>query len=85
MKIPTTRKTYTDAEIEAKFEANQKDLMLVNVRVQWMGAQVRLFTVNNPHAVGLITANERACFKIKLWCVKNNCRCTAIKDGRIWL
>ena len=69
--------------IEARFEELQNDLSVDDLKVLWAGSCVVLSLPNGR--VATVLEAENAVRKIKRWCVKNVYRCSAVRDGRVWL
>ena len=63
-----------------------KDLSLEDVRPWWRSNRVELWDhdFKKPMAE-FSTETESLQREITAWCVKNNYRCSAIHDGKIWL
>lgn len=76
-----------DPQLQDAFARNQTDLTLDDIRVQWCGAQVRLYL--GEKTLTLFGA-DNALVKTLRWCVKNHYRCSqvrALRSGQlgIWL
>lgn len=72
--------------IDELFERNQKDQMLDDVGVQWMGQMVRLYSKYPGNGRTLTTLSAaNVVGKIKRWCVKANYRCSQIQNGKVML
>ena len=74
--------------IEEKFNANQKDLILDPVKVLWTGQTISLFAVQIDGKLGKFLTSfsaERGVSKIKAWCVKNSYRCPQVVGAMIMI
>lgn len=67
------------------FEKNNLDLMLDDTRVQWAGDTVWLLSTDGQKQLAMFSADGPVREKIENWCVKNHYRCSAIRDGRIFI
>jgi len=68
--------------MKTKFEQNQKDMMLENVRVICMGYNVGLFSTEKQKLLTILSPYN-VVLKIKRWCVKNSYRCEQIQNEKI--
>jgi len=73
------------AAVNANFERNQADLTLTDVKVQWLASCVRLYIAGQSRDLTVLTVDGRIQDKIKGWCVKNNYRCSQVRNNRIYL
>ena len=67
-----------------KFLKLQNDLSVDDARVHWMGEYVRLLGARGQ-VLAHMTVGTDVAGKIQRWCVKNSYRCSALRDGRVWL
>jgi hypothetical protein len=61
------------------------DWLLDDAKVLWTGRAVSLMTQGGKILTTLDAELPDLQGRIRLWCAKNNYRCTQIYNGKIWL
>lgn len=69
------------------FEKNQKDLMLDDLKVWWVGDSVVLLKGGQTMTIfsARSTTGPTVAEKISRWCVKNHYRCSQVQNGKVML